>query len=317
MSSAPHLRGLIPAPAVPFDESLQLDKEELARHLTVMAELEGVGGFAVNGHAGELNALTLDERLTVIAQARKVTRPDQAVISGIDCPDPGRALVELRQLKLAGADAALVLPPFDSMARRGLARIGTAALDYFERLADADLPLVVFQYPQATGCSYPTQVLRQLARLDHVIAVKNAVWDAELYAEQLAAVASDVSVLAACDAPELLSMVAAGADGILLGASNVGTRSWSEFVHAALSGDFKAAKDIFVAVLMPLLDAQFGLTRVRSATFTALTKEALRQLGVFSSARMRPPEVEPDEGDRAFIAERLRAAGLLPVSGVA
>jgi 4-hydroxy-tetrahydrodipicolinate synthase len=305
------LSGLFPAPAVPFDADDRIAEHELAAHLTAMGRIDGVSGLAVNGHAGEIGALRGAERRRVVGIARAALPAGKVVISGIDQASPDPAVDELAELKAAGADAALVLPPFDNMARRAIAGNREAVVGYFAALARAELPLVVFQYPRATGVSYPTPVLAELARMDHVIAVKNAVWDAELYVEQLEAIREHASVLAACDAPELLAMMIAGADGLLLGASNVATELWARYVTALAQSDVDQAAGLFVRYLNPLLDAQFGTTRPRSATFTALTKECLRQLGVFTSARMRAPEVEPNEIDRETVARALRRAGLV------
>jgi 4-hydroxy-tetrahydrodipicolinate synthase len=305
------LHGLFPAPAVPFDDNLALAEDEFTAHLKTMSAVEGVSGFAVNGHAGEVGTLTPAERLRVVQLAREAAGPGQVIISGIDCVEPGQAVAELRELAGAGANAALVLPPFDSMARRGLARNRDSVYQWFEALGAADVPLVVFQYPLSTGCSYPTAVLRDVVTLEHVVAVKNAVWSTEFYIEQLAAIRDHAAVLAACDAPELLAMMMAGCDGLLLGASNVATASWAEFTAAILRSDYNAARELFVTILMPLLDAQFGLTRPRSTSFTALTKEALCQLGIFSSGAMRPPDITPDTADRAQVTRCLEAAGLI------
>ena len=305
------LRGLFPAPAVPFDGALQIAEDELGAHLTSMGRIDGVGGVAVNGHAGEVASLSVKERLRVVEIARASMPTDKLVIAGLDALVPADGVAELRAMKELGADAALVLPPFDTMSRRSLSQNATAVVDYFDQLGQAGVPLVVFQYPLMTGCSYPTEILVEVAALEHVVAVKNAVWNAEFYAEQLAALHGSVSVLAACDAPELLTMMMTGADGLLLGASSVGTELWAQFVQAVDCGDYDRAREIFVPKLMPLLDAQFGVNRPRSATFTALTKEALRQLGIFSSSAMRAPEVRPDQVDCDVIAQALHSAGLL------
>jgi dihydrodipicolinate synthase/N-acetylneuraminate lyase len=106
-------------------------------------------------------------------------------------------------------------------------------------------------------------------------------------------------------------MMMAGCDGLLLGASNVATASWAEFTAAILRSDYNAARELFVTTLMPLLDAQFGLTHPRSASFTALTKEALCQLGIISSGAMRPPDITPGTADRAQVTRCLAAAGLI------
>jgi 4-hydroxy-tetrahydrodipicolinate synthase len=304
------LTGLFPAPCIPFTSDLSIAEDEFSAHISEMGARPGVGGVAVNGHAGEIASLTDAERLRVVELARAALPPGKLVIAGVDGSIPAATVAAVRDTHAAGADAVLVLPPFDSMARRRLSQQLAAAMGFFAELARADVPLVVFQYPVTTGCSYPTEVLAEITRIDQVVAVKNAVWNSEFYAEQLEAVRGRAKVLAACDAPELLTMMFTGCDGLLLGASSVATDLWATFVTDVLAGHHAEARNLFVPRLMPLLDAFFGTTRPRSATFTALTKEAQRQLGVFTSSLMRPPEVSPDAVDRAVIQQALDRAGL-------
>lgn len=305
------LQGLFPAPTVPFDSGGTIDHGELRPYLASMSAIEGVSGVAVNGHAGELISLTPHERLEVVRAARSEFSPGQHVIAGVD-PVSGEAGIDiLLETAAAGADAVLVLPPFDSMARRSLSRSAVAPVMFFEKLAEANVPIVVFQYPHATGCDYTTETLAEIARIDQVVAVKNAVWHAEYYVEQLKAVGQHASMLAACDAPELLTMMMLGADGLLLGASAVGTEHWAKYVAHIRDGDYNAARAIFATTLLPILDSTFGSTRVRSATFAALTKYALEVLGIFSSARVRPPEIEPDEADKTELRAAMSSAGLI------
>lgn len=305
------LTGLFPALAVPFDAGLRVAEDEFSAQIAEVGAFDGVGGVAVNGHAGEIASLRPAERLRIVELARAALPIGKLVITGVDAPTPGLGIDAIRDAHAAGADAALVLPPFDSMARRSLSSNTAAVVGYFEELARADVPLVVFQYPVATGASYPTEVLVQLTKIEQVVGVKNAAWHAEYYVEQLAALEGRVRVLAACDAPELLTMMLTGCDGLLLGASSVGTHLWSDYVLAVAAGDFNAARKVFVERLMPMLDAFFGTTRPRSATFTALTKEAQFQLGVFGSPAMRAPEVLADAADREVIRRALERAGLL------
>ncbi len=60
-----------------------------------------------------------------------------------------------------GASALLVFPP----APFTLGQSPAMALAHFKRIADAtDLPLIVFQYPLATGQGYPKDTLAEALR---------------------------------------------------------------------------------------------------------------------------------------------------------
>jgi hypothetical protein len=50
----------------------------------------------------------------------------------------------------------------------------------------------------------------------------------------------------------------------------------------------------------------------RSASTTALVKEALVAMGTFSSARIRPPDIDSGPEDREAVKNLLRRLELLP-----
>lgn len=306
------LRGLFPAPAVPFDDDLNIVEPEYRRHIEYLSSVDGVGGVVVNGHAGEVTTLTPAERQRIVEMAREAAPSEILVVAGVEALSTAEAIQRAREAKAAGADAALVLPPFDYFPRRAMTRTPDAPYRFFSDLAEAvDLPLIVFQYPVFTGVSYTTEVLVRLAEIDSVVAVKNAAWNVSVYAEQYAALKGKVSVLAACDAPELLAMMEIGADGALIGISNVATELWAQFVTSCLNREFDKAARLFVERLMPITEDVFGDVEKSPTSFNAATKEALVQLGRFSTSRVRPPELDVTVEERARIRDGLRRAGLL------
>jgi len=306
------LRGLYPAPSVPFDRDLNIIENEFSAHIASMGAIGGIGGVAVNGHQGEVAALTPRERQRVIELAREHLPPSKTVISGVISPSIAEMVQQLKDAKEAGADAALVLPPFDYMPRRILARSWHAPYAFFAALADkVDLPLVVFKYPYAYGLWYDTETMVRLAEIDTVVGVKHAIRHLELYTEQYAALRGKISVLAARDAPGLLSKMFVGADGACIGISNIAPDRWAQFVMCCLEDRVSEARDVFLESLLPLITHVWSESVPRRVTYSASTKEALRQLGVFSSSRVRPPELDVNDEERALVRKGLLAAGLL------
>jgi 4-hydroxy-tetrahydrodipicolinate synthase len=306
------LRGLYPAPSVPFDRNLNIIESEFARHIASMGAIPGIGGVAVNGHQGEVAALSRRERQRIIELARTNLPAGKVVISGVISPSIAEMAEQIREAKGAGADAALVLPPFDYMPRRILARSWEAPYAFFAGLADkVDLPLVIFQYPFASGIWYTTETMVRLAEIDTVVGVKHAIRHLELYAEQYEALRGKISVLAARDAPGLLSKMFIGADGACIGISNIAPDLWAAFVTHCLENRVKEAKDVFLRSLLPLITHVWSESAPRRVTYSASTKEALAQLGIFSSGRVRPPELDVNDAERAEIREGLKKAGLL------
>ncbi|HET9904387.1 MAG TPA: dihydrodipicolinate synthase family protein [Xanthobacteraceae bacterium] len=308
------LRGLYPAPSVPFDRDLKIIEGEFARHLAAMGRIDGLGGVAVNGHQGEVAALTPRERLRVVELARENLPKDKHVVAGVLSPSIDDMAQQMKDAKRAGADAALVIPPFDYMPRRVLTRSWQAPYGFFAGLADrCDLPIVVFQYPFASNIYYSTEAMTRIAEIDTVVGVKHAIRNLGLYAEQWEALRGKISVLAARDAPGLLTKMFVGSDGCCIGIANIAPEHWAAFTTQCLESRYNEARETFMTRLLPLMQHCWAENQPRATTHSASTKEALRLLGVFSSSRVRPPEQDVDEEESAEIRIGLEKAGLLAV----
>jgi 4-hydroxy-tetrahydrodipicolinate synthase len=141
-------KGLFPATVTPFTETLAVDYVALESHLREMAATDGVTGIVVNSGIGELLQLSADECDKIIRLALHVRRPDQLVIAGIDGRGAAEYVAAGLRAKAAGANALLVLPPFDKRPYRRLAAHLPTVYNFFAELDRAiDLPMVIFQYP--------------------------------------------------------------------------------------------------------------------------------------------------------------------------
>lgn len=307
------IRDLIPATVTPFREDGSIDFEDLERHLIAVASAEGVFGIAVNGHAGEVLALNSQERAKIVSVARKVLPDRIKVIAGIEAHDPVMLVKEGLAARQAGAEGLLVLPPFDIRPYRRLAQDPESVFAFFEKLdREVGLPMIVFQYPDSSGCSYSIRALLRIAELQNVVGIKVSTPEISRYVEIYEALRGRVAILPASDAPPLLGMLLHGADGALIGISVVGTPYWSELVKEATRGSAQRAKEIFHRVCLPLMASLFENQQPKTLINPfAATKEALMQLGQLRCAQVRPPSIKPDGPRKAAIRRALIDAGLL------
>jgi dihydrodipicolinate synthase/N-acetylneuraminate lyase len=172
--------------------------------------------------------------------------------------------------------------------------------------------MIVFQYPESSGCAYSTEALSRIADLSNVVGVKVSTPELSHYVEMYEALKGRVAVLPATDAPPLLGMLLHGADGSLISISVVGTPFWVELVKEASQGSAQRAREVFRRVCLPLMDALFENQRHKSLVNPfAATKEALVQLGQLRCAQMRPPCIKPDGPRKAAIRRALIEAGLV------
>jgi 4-hydroxy-tetrahydrodipicolinate synthase len=306
------LTGLYPATVTPFTEDNAVDVEELGRHIARVADHAGVSGVVVNGHAGEISMLSWQERADVVRAAKPATG-GKPLFAGIEAFTADHLEQQATQAAEAGADGFLVIPPFDSRGLRHLAKDVDTVHAVFDQLhRNVGKPMIVFEYPDTSGCQYPLPVLKALAEIPSVVAIKAATNHPTPYVDIYDELHEQVSILAACDAPTLMFMLLHGAAGALIGISVVGTPIWAELVQAATNGSADSAVKIFRERCLPLTRSIFENQQHLTPTSAfGATKEALYQLGELRSPRLRAPGVAPDDAVKARIHRGLIEAGLL------
>jgi 4-hydroxy-tetrahydrodipicolinate synthase len=315
MSKSLTPRGAFPAPSIPLNDDYSLNEAEFARHIEDIASQQGISGVVVNGHAGELLELSGPERSRVIQIARQNVPSGKLVIAGLEDHLTAGAIDRLKEAEDAGADAVLVMPPFDSLLMKKLTSSWEPAYRYFSAIAAASkLPFIVFEYPKYTGLNYTTDTLERLAEIDNVVAIKDTVSDDQLYQEHLEVLSGKVSILTAIDSPALLGYMLLGSDGIILGASQLAPAAWGEYVDHILAGRQAEAIEVFKARLLPIVSHIYEGRFDTFASHNARIKEALRMTGVFTSARVRPPELDVTDSDREHIRAGLELASLIPAA---
>jgi 4-hydroxy-tetrahydrodipicolinate synthase len=178
-------------------------------------------------------------------------------------------------------------------------------------IADAvPLPLVIFQYPPASGLGYTTEILVRLVEIPTVVAVKEWSNDIVAFERNLRAIRATgrpVAVLSSFTM-SLLASFLLGADGAISGMGSVVADRQAEMFAYVQQGDLEAARKIHDR-LDPLVRAFYASPFVDMHN---RMKEALAMLGRIEHAVVRPPLCPIGEAERAGIRAALTAADLLP-----
>jgi 4-hydroxy-tetrahydrodipicolinate synthase len=168
---ADKLSGLFTAIFTPLDLQGKLALD-LFEPLLEFQRGAGIDGVVVCGTNGEGTSLSVAERKsaleTVIAQ-----RGDFTVVAGTGAASVVDAVELTRHAAEAGADAALVLPPFffKSPSARGLA-------DYFLSVMDSvDLPIMLYNIPQFSAVPITDELMELLAGHPNLSGVKDSAGD--------------------------------------------------------------------------------------------------------------------------------------------
>ena len=156
-SYVPH--GVIPAVLLPFHDDLSIDEASFRSHLRDVAATEGISAITINARSTEVASCTFEEQRRVLAIAQDEIGGKLPIVNGIWADGSLEAARIAAMAADGGASTLLVFPP----APFTLQQSPEMALAHFKRIADAtDLPIIVFQYPLATGQGYPRDTLLKM-----------------------------------------------------------------------------------------------------------------------------------------------------------
>ena len=301
----PH--GVIPAVLLPFNDDLSIDEAGFRKHLRDVAATDGISAITINAHSTEVASCTFEEQQRIHAIAQDEIGARLPIVNGIWADGSLEAARIAKMAAAGGASALLVFPP----APFTLQQSPEMALAHFKRIAEAcDLPIIVFQYPLATGQGYPRDtLLKMVEQVPAIRAIKD--WSGnvpqhEMHIRTLQGLARPVNVLTTHSA-WLLSSLVLGCNGLLSGSGSVIADLQAQLFRAVQGNDLAEAKR--------LNDRIYPTARVFYAEPWAdmhnRMKEALVLLGRLPRAVVRPPLVKLGRAEIDRIRAALVEAGLL------
>lgn len=307
MTNALRFHGCMPANLLPFTADLAVDEPAYRAHLRWLADAPGVTGIVANGHAAEVASLTRDERKRTLAIALDEVAGKVPVVAGVYCDGTLEAVDLARDARAAGASGLLVFPP--TLFMWGAQQKPDMVLRHFQTLADAvDLPLIVFEYPPASGIGYSPETLAELCKIPTVAGVKDWSNDIVSYERNLRALRATgrrVAMLSSFTM-SLMATFLLGADGCISGMGSVTADLQAALFAAVQAGRLDEARAINER-LTPLVNVFYAPPFVDMHN---RMKEALVILGRIPAAHVRPPLTPVSDDERHRIRLALRAAGL-------
>ena len=286
-------RGYIPAVTTPFTAGLELDRDGWRAQLDWLLA-ERMHGIAVAGTTGEWFSLTAPERIELFRSAAGHVAGRMTVLAGCNAFTPGEVIGYARAALEAGCDGILLTPPPYIVPSRA------EVVAWYRAVSDAvPIPICVYNWPRGTGVDLDPATLRELAALEHVVAVKNSTGDPTLFVDGLIAVGGDVRYFGApMNELGIRLMREHRLDGTI-GAGAVLGADHADFFNHAWAGDTEAAlacgardRILFDHWINPDYSPRFGSAQ-------AIMKAALELLGL-PAGPPRPPllPLAPDEVER-------------------
>ena len=300
------LRGLSPAPVTPFTLDGAVDFAAIQRLGSWLGSIDGVKSLVVLGHAGEGTFMTQDEQARVIRAFVESTNGRIPVIAGITLEGTKVAAEEANRAVAAGATAGLVYPS------HGWLRFGYqkgAPQDRYRAIyEESGLPLILFQYPDATKATYNLETQLEIAAQPGVFAMKNGVrnmkrWDTEI--PVIRRERPHLQILTCHD--EYLLHTMFDVDGALVGYGGIAPEPLIEMIAAGKAKDYAKARALHDR-LLPVTSNVYH--RGSHMEGSVALKWALVARGILDHATVRPPLLPLAEGAQGEIAAAMKSAGL-------
>ncbi len=292
------LQGIYPIVPTPFDTSGALDPESIRRLTAFMAD-RGVNGLAVLGALGEGHKLSESERALAIETFKAVLPEGLGLVVGVRGAATDLAIGMALQAKDLGADALLLGPP--PVQKDGV------ILTYYQRVSEAaGLPIVIHDYPAATGILMSVELITRLHKeCSNVDYLKIEDPPTGMKMDAVGKLAGDdLKIFGALGGMFALEELERGAVGIMTGFAF--PELLVELYRRFREGDMDGSKTLFYD-MVSLIRFEF-----QPGIGVSLRKQVLVRRGVFTSATVRHPGPEADAETLAQlyrIVEHLNAKG--------
>jgi 1-pyrroline-4-hydroxy-2-carboxylate deaminase len=289
---SPRFAGVYAATTTPLRADGSVDIEQYRKHCEWLVD-EGVAGIIPNGSLGEYEALTDDERQSLVVAAMDAVAGRADVVPGVSGKSAAEASRWAQQARAAGAAAVMALPPTSHKPT------DDEVIAHFAEIGRTGLEIIAYNNPFSTRVDLTPALLARLAdEVPRVAAVKEFSQDVRRV-WQIRESAPRLEVICGCD-DTLVEAVLGGATGWIAGFVNALPAHSVQLFRLCQEGKYAEAAALY-RVLLPLLrwDAD--------PLFVQAIKLAQDEAGRYGGP-VRLPRLPLPEQASARVREQVRAA---------
>jgi 4-hydroxy-tetrahydrodipicolinate synthase len=274
-------RGYIPAITTPFTGEGALDLDALDRLLQWLHQ-EKMHGIIIGGTQGEWFTISAAERKQLMQAVGRKLSGKLPLIAGCSGYTSSEVAANARLAAEHGFDGILVTPP------PYMVPTDREILAFYREVNDAvSLPICVYNWPPGTNVDMSLELLRKIAELSNVVAIKNSTADLRHFVDVFFALKDQVRVFGVPMNDLGILLVQQGADGTM-GAGAVLGRELPDYFNAIWDNDIARARRLGDRNEV-LMRAWFNTDYTgRFGSAQAIFKAALNELGLPGGFPRRP-----------------------------
>jgi len=233
------LQGVFPPIATPFNADGEIYAAKVEHNITKWNRT-GLAGYVVCGSTGESVYLTFEEKIRLFEIAAKHAAPEKILIAGTGMEGVRETVMLTNRAAEMGYKAVMVRTPHYY---KNLLNNSGAQKLYFRAVADqAKIPLMIYNWPQATGLDIPADAVAALSEHPNIIAIKESSGNIEKVMQMIRETKEGFQVLVG-SAPTLAPSLAVGAVGAVLAYANAAPYSTIAIWEAHRQREYDAAAD--------------------------------------------------------------------------
>ncbi len=243
--------GVLPAIITPFkrNPAMSLDIPGLEQNIGFLLSC-GIHGIVPCGSTGESATLTFEEHEKVIRVTVEKVNGKIPVLAGTGSNNTAEAIRLTKAAKDIGADGVLAISPYYNKPNRA------GLVKHYTKLADLDIPVVVYNVPGRTGQNLEPDLIAELAQHPNIVGVKEASGNIGQISRILEETQDEDFMVISGDDNITVPIMALGGAGVISVAANVDPQRMVMMCEAMRNGDLQKALVLHYA-LSPLFRSMF------------------------------------------------------------
>lgn len=269
--------------------------DELGRLIEMHIE-KGTDAIIICGTTGEASTMPDSEHLAAIEYTVKKAAGRIPIIAGTGSNETAHAVALSKKAEKLGADGLLqVTPYYNKASSKGL-------IAHFTAIAESvSIPIILYNVPSRTGVNISIPVLKELAKIPNIVAIKEASGNIS-YTAKVAAEVPELYIYSGND-DMIVPVLSLGGKGVISVLANVMPQETHDMCQAFFDGNTEKAKDMQLKYL-ELINALF--VEVNPIP----VKTALNLMG-YNAGNLRLPLIEMEEKNLEVLKNSMKSAGLL------
>ena len=233
----------------PFNEDGKVNFEKLGELVEFHIE-NNTDAIIACGTTGEASTLDDEEHLAVIKYVIDKVNKRIPVIAGTGGNDTNHSIYMSQQAEKLGTDALLVITPYYNKGNK------SGIKKHFEAIAaSVKIPIIMYNVPGRTCVNMSPSLVAELAKLDNIVAIKEASGDLAQVAEIARLVPDDFAIYSGND-ESILPLLSLGGHGVISVLANICPKETHDLVYKFFEGDLESSRKLQLE-MKPLIDALF------------------------------------------------------------